>query len=448
MSSRLSKLLGKCLGESCQNNKVTKINISPAPLQLPRRLLSSYRSPSAERKVPENLSESEDNYSETNFDDEYHVQSSLEANIKKRVNETINFTSPENFEPQGIWKCEPHLRLCIPQKTSTSATYGLNSSGMSTTYDTSKDYQWSICQAKCGTDYNHSDRPKKWQRSIFLDARQHFFLTTMLKNLVDSINSPMTLSSPLSSPLSPTEVVSTFSSSSPTKISTSDHIDTPYTPPTTAGEITMAIRIIFSLAAIPPEKMSITYLEDILMSIVNLDWPPMYKIALLLGISKEQIFYATTMSIDARLLPVIEVKNTLEKNLRTQILNHKTIENMKVLKLHFHEYLLSHIKFVDIVTLIGGKPTMIYKKNKDKLRVVFDEVKNLCRELVVCASRILPESETAKLDTFIMNGRKRIGHDSLDPMALDIAITIRLTAKEITNLILAFSSRAVLSLHE
>lgn len=501
MQSRLSKFFGKCFGGNCQSDEVTKTHIAPSP---PSRRLPSHSPSHSKNKSPYPSTMEREDVSDTDSDPEVDTDGKdlaptlplLEANIKARISETVNFTSPESFEPRGKWKCEPNLRLCIPHTAPLSPMPAPTIEPLGPR----EDYQWNACQEKCGADYNHSKRTRKWQRSTFLNAQQHFFLATMLKNLIASINGNLLGAtggppSPMS-PMSPTETYfpSFSSSSSPpsTKTSTSDEhkfaeaLETKSVAfqelPETAGEMAMTIRIIFSLASIPPEHMATVPIEDILVAMINLHWPPMYEIALLLGVSKEQIFNAAIICIEVRLFPLREIKSVLQENLKIETLNHNVVTNMKKLKVCLHEYLSSHAKFIDVAILVAGAggageflhpmafsdlhalsikhkrefiqknlPKTMYKTHKEKLRGIFLELKELCRGLIVHASEILSKpsgdrcgGESTKLDAFIMNGgmagnNRRMECDYLDPMALDFAITIRLTAKEITNLIQVFA---------
>jgi hypothetical protein len=203
------------------------------------------------------------------------------------------------------------------------------------------------------------------------------------------------------------------------------------------------------------------------------EWPLIYEIVMKMGIGKKKILDAAKICIESNKLSLFETFDEIkDQSLVSDVLTYKTVDNMKKIKTCLDKYLRCCKKFIEIVQICGKdgqghqslRQSLRQSSNHEELLIIFNSVKKFCKNLVSKSYYILSpffknkgdeekddykNQRMKKLDSFILSSSTEVsgGGNSvsfLDPTALDISILVRLTAKEITNLIETFTVETLL----
>jgi hypothetical protein len=479
------------------------------------RLFKGIRSPQHQHDESKESKESSDSTAVYRLgdggDDSHHhhhtpLSPTREGVARDKISEMTNFLLPENKDHR--WSCQKELSVCLPTPSVTppssaesspseilvgyaTSTYirpggwakrtnysmmptsitlgGEGTSSSVIPYSESDSSPgsigWNRCQATCGSSYSSRH---KWEQTILLSKMHRDFLITLLRRM-------LTIVLPHAAVVLPTK----------------------------AGDLAMAIRIIFSLSY-SATPWSFTLGEgtmermEILIAAFNLHWPPLYEIIVSLGIGKDEIYLAIGSELDHVILQVKSTQVDLDRNLEVDTLNFRTLDRMKLLKEAIIASLKTYGKLLEVTTILGegpyletieirkssprasrhshydssrpSRPTVLYEampttkiRRKFLVNLITEELSDLstpirllCRDLMTHSSRVTrsmkyddddnerSSRQSYSLDTWILNGKGGMEIESVDPTAIDIGINIRRLSREICDLFTAFTSKLMM----
>jgi hypothetical protein len=393
---------GNLWGRCFENNKVTKTSLSPRAI---RRVVAAdagsgedadteEEHKSISLDADESLSPSLPGVPDVSST---KVQKVLKTQIAKSILDWSNI-----FMQDTNWKCQENLHVCLPASSSASSTKPTSTDGKGS---------WNDCQTVCNDNSNSTSH------AVYLEKEQQSFLTLVLKTLLS-----------LTLPGGTEDVIEKYG--------------LPGYPNNNASSTATAIRIIFAL----------TFSDDMgdisraLKDLIELHWPPLYNVALLMGISDLNIYKTAGHQIDASLEKLRVLEDILEENLTIDTLNYKTIDNLKKLKICVHRYLKNHARFIDIIDFISQQygfkrkkiGTTLYEIAEEDLDITSHNIKNLCTSIKLHSERITPD---LSIDALIMSMGPQLGGSTLDLTAFEIATMLRGIAEDICQSFSAFSKR-------